>query len=99
MPESAKLHTVRGLNGWTLYCIEDGDSSGGVAVIEQETMLTNDLLVGGWSLGGDEATILRLTLHGGASFSASFAEFIRESLSGAAIRQLASLGVDAFELC
>lgn len=97
--ESAKLRTVRGLNGWTLYCIEDGDADDGVALLERFTEKgPGELLTASWHLHSQEATALTVTLHGGASFSLQFMDDIRVSLALAAPRQLGAWGVDAFEL-
>ncbi len=98
-PESAKLHTVRGLNGWTLYCIEDGDSSEGFAVLERFTDKgPADMLIADWHHGGDEATVLTVTLRGGGSFSLHYVDDIHVSLADAALKQLGRWGVDAFVL-
>ena len=93
----AKLRTVRGTDGWTLHLIEDDDESRGIAVLEKLGM-RSDFLAGGWTRASGEATVLTVEPWGPRPLSVEYMGQIEEALADAAVSQLASWGIDAFQV-
>lgn len=72
--ETERLHVVRGHDGWTLYCIEDGAPEEGMAVVSGGP--ERDLLTGTWF--ADDGHVMRVSLWAAATLTDEFCSMLSE---------------------
>jgi len=97
VPQEPRVCVARGLDGWKLTCVVDEWPDEGIAVLEKGN---EELLTAIWRRRDTEcgATLLDVEIYPAASAPKGFARTIRDALADAAVAQLGSWGVDAFEL-